>query len=154
MAVGKYSANLNHVTIVGWADGHGDAVYIGNNGTWHADSSIFYYAPGGDVCYYATMSYSVGSNSYNIENANTCKIGGYHNTDPLLDDLDMYDSTMLTMPPLPGSPAIDGAIVSDPVTTDQRGFGRFDGDGDGVTKSDIGAHEVETPIYLPLINKR
>ena len=68
-------------------------------------------------------------------------------TDPLLDALDAYDSTLMTMPPLPGSPAIDGAMVGDPVTIDQRGMGRFDGDQDGIIKSDIGAHEVV--ILLP-----
>jgi hypothetical protein len=55
------------------------------------------------------------------------------------------------MKPLPGIPAIDGAITDDPVTTDQRDFTRLDGKGDGIIKSDVGAHEAPAHFFLPLI---
>ena len=57
----------------------------------------------------------------------------------------------LTLAPISGSPAIDGALENDPVTTDQRGVARLDGDGDGLIKSDIGAHETYAHYYLALI---
>ncbi len=146
------SANLNHVTVAGnLGDTHGDAVYIDYNGHWDVDNSILYWSAGGDVCYYADLSYTVGSNIHTIENADTCKLAGMVNTDPQLGGLGYYGATTRSMRPLPGSPAIDGAVTSDPVTTDQRGKTRIDGDLDGVIKSDIGAHEHYLQFFLPVI---
>ena len=148
------STDLNHVTLANNIVGLGGKdVYI-DEGTWSSKNSIFYVSSGTACAYYGT--HNVTTHGRNIISDASCELtdgSDMPSTDPLLDALDAYDSTMLTMPPLPGSPAIDGAIVSDPVTTDQRGYGRFDGDHDGITKSDIGAHEVETPYYLPLIKK-
>jgi parallel beta-helix repeat protein/predicted outer membrane repeat protein len=61
--------------------------------------------------------------------------------DPLLDSLGNYGGPTQTMPPLPGSPAIDpaGGAAASPFATDQRGFPRVTG---GIV--DLGAVE-----YLP-----
>ncbi|MBL9115081.1 MAG: hypothetical protein JNJ83_08735 [Verrucomicrobiaceae bacterium] len=61
---------------------------------------------------------------------------------PLLAPLGSYGGPTKTMPPLPGSPAIDAAAVLIPaITTDQRGFPIADGDGNGSVLPDIGAAE-------------
>jgi predicted outer membrane repeat protein len=60
---------------------------------------------------------------------------------PTLAPLGDYGGPTRTMPPLPGSPAINAAGTVNPRGTDQRGFPRFVG---GVL--DIGAVEVGTPI--------
>jgi hypothetical protein len=57
---------------------------------------------------------------------------------PLLAPLGWYGGPTQTMPPLPGSPAIDAATILDPpVTTDQRGLARPNG-----PLPDIGAVEA------------
>ena len=58
-------------------------------------------------------------------------------TDPRLAPLGHYGGPTQTMPPLPGSPAIDAA-GSTSLTTDQRGFARIIG-----SKPDIGAVEAD-----------
>ncbi len=64
--------------------------------------------------------------------------------DPVLRELGDYGGPTATMPLLPGSPAIDsGAPAAGTPSTDQRGRLRVDdGDGDNVTRIDIGAFEV------------
>lgn len=63
--------------------------------------------------------------------------------DPLLAALGSYGGPTQTMPPLPGSPAIDAAGTVNPGGTDQRGFPRFaDGDLNGTAALDIGAVEL------------
>jgi hypothetical protein len=150
------AAVLNHVTDYdNWAGGLGDAIF--GDGVVHldVDNSIFYWRLGGDVCNFPIGStLYIASNGNNINNGETsgiCKIGAGYNTDPLLGELGFYHATTLTLPPLSGSPAIDGAIADDPVTTDQRGKPRYDGDEDGTIESDIGAHENCLEYFLPLI---
>jgi predicted outer membrane repeat protein len=64
------------------------------------------------------------------------------NGDPLLAPLGNYGGPTPTMPPLPGSPALDAAAGSTE-TTDQRGALRVaDGDGNGTAEVDIGAVEA------------
>lgn len=150
------STILDHVTIAGnTGASHGDAVYIGNNGRWSTRNSIISYHIDGDVCYYAGL-YIRGSSGHNIFSDTTCALS--HPTDlvdvdPLLGDLVSYHSYLWTMPPLPGSPAIDGAIEDDPILTDQRGVPRLDGNADGIIKSDIGAHEADAHFFLPVLMK-
>jgi len=67
--------------------------------------------------------------------------------DPMLAPLGDYGGPTQTMPPLPGSPAIDAgsnALLPAGLTTDQRGFARISG-----AAVDIGADEVQEPILSP-----
>lgn len=62
--------------------------------------------------------------------------------DPLLLPLGNYGGPTQTMPPRPGSPALDLGAAS-PFLTDQRGLPRNrDGDGNGTATPDIGAVEA------------
>lgn len=63
--------------------------------------------------------------------------------DALFADLGDYGGPTETLPPLPGSDAIDAAGSSDPGGTDQRGFARFV---NGLL--DIGAVEVNPEIVI------
>jgi hypothetical protein len=67
--------------------------------------------------------------------------------DPLLAPLGDYGGPTQTMPPLPGSPALDAgrnALLPAGLTTDQRGFARISG-----AAVDIGADEVQEPSLSP-----
>ncbi len=75
---------------------------------------------------------------------------GAHNLtsgNPLLAPLGNYGGPTLTMPPLPGSPAIDGCTGGTSFTTDQRGYPRIVG-----TYADIGAVEGVYNPAMTLIN--
>jgi hypothetical protein len=63
---------------------------------------------------------------------------------PLLAPPGNYGGPTQTMPPLPGSPAIDGCTNGTSFTTDQRGFPRIVG-----PYADIGAVEVQSPAASP-----
>ena len=62
--------------------------------------------------------------------------------DPLLAPLGDYGGRTLTMPLLPGSPAIDAGTATGAPTIDQRGFGR-------VGAVDIGAFESQGFVITP-----
>jgi uncharacterized repeat protein (TIGR01451 family) len=91
----------------------------------------------------------INSADFNIDNGNTCGFSGNNdliNTDALLGPLADNGGPTLTFLPLTGSPAIDGAGISNPncPADDQRGFTRpQDGNGDTVASCDIGAVEVQ-----------
>ena len=64
--------------------------------------------------------------------------------DPLLASLGDYGGPTQTMPPLPGSPAIDaGTDTGNLSTTDQRGFARVSG-----SAVDIGAVEIQNQFVV------
>ncbi len=135
------AANLNHVTVANnWASFLGDEVAGEYSVYLQAYNSIFYYVFGNDVCYYpAGTAFIIGASHTitNQTNDNWCHIGSYPGPDPLLGELGYHRSTTPVIPLLSGSPAIDYAVVSDPVvSTDQRGKPR------SPTEPDAGAYEV------------
>jgi hypothetical protein len=74
--------------------------------------------------------------------------------DPLLAPLGDYGGPTLSMPPLPGSPAVDLAetpiSLADQRSTGSPGYPRIDrdGDGDGIVEIDIGAVEYDPATDL------
>jgi hypothetical protein len=77
----------------------------------------------------------------NLPNTSTPYTGGYNLTsgNPSLAPLANYGGPMQTMPPLPGSPAIDAGAATT-LATDQRGLPRSAG-----ARVDIGAVELQAP---------
>ncbi|HBO34268.1 MAG TPA: hypothetical protein DD636_05970 [Anaerolineaceae bacterium] len=93
-----------------------------------------------------TITYSTIQGGYTGE--------GNSENDPLLGPLADNGGVSQTHALLHGSPAIDTGSPTVCPTTDQRGFGRpTDGDGDGITRCDMGAFEFYPTLYLPLIMK-
>jgi hypothetical protein len=90
------------------------------------------------------------STGYNISNDNSCQLSltnDWVNTNPLLGTLGDYGGLTLTLPLLPGSPAIDHGNPGDPTDRlDQRGIAIMGG------RSDIGAYEYyPLVLYLPIV---
>jgi len=85
-----------------------------------------------------------GSNANYSSSTNIATGTNLFSGDPLLAPLGDYGGPTQTMPPLPGSPAIDpaGGQPTSPFATDQRGMPRVvDGNADGSAIADIGAVE-------------
>jgi fibronectin-binding autotransporter adhesin len=127
---------LNNCTLVnnsistGFGSPSGGGIY--NSGTLNLTNSI--------VCSNTPSPNIYGSytGANNLVDAN-----------PLLEALGNYGGPTQTMPPLPGSPAIDAGVdsVTNLYTTDQRGYPRLSG-----SHVDIGAVEVQvakSPFMLP-----
>jgi predicted outer membrane repeat protein len=128
------------------------------NGTITIKNSMLLSFSGGTNC-----SGVITSDGYNLDNNNTCTMGGtgdLSGVDPLLGQLLDNGGPTKTHALNYGSPAIDGGNpagctddVGGPILTDQRGNSRsIDGNVDGTPRCDIGAYEAEPAmIYLPLI---
>jgi hypothetical protein len=93
--------------------------------------------------------YSAQSAGHNLTSDTTCgfsEAGDIAGVDPLLEPLADNGGLTPTHALAPDSSAID-AGGDDCSSMDQRGFDRpQDGDGDGVSKCDIGAFEYESPV--------
>ena len=88
-----------------------------------------------------------GNTSPNTEGTITQTGVNLTSGNPLLAPLGNYGGPTPTMPPLPGSPAIDGCTSGTTFTTDQRGFPRVVG-----PFADIGAVESGNPIPCLMVN--
>lgn len=145
-----------------------DHVSLGNNFAGGTPGGELRVAPGGKA--YLVNTLLVGTTpanclggagdlvslGYNLSDDGSCALnqpGDLPNTDPKLLALADYGGSTLTFG-IPGdSPAVDaGTDGGMPLSFDQRGLPRRDGDLDGVVRSDIGAFEYQTHgVWLPLI---
>jgi len=160
--LGNQTLTLNQCTLVGNSaqdSGGGVFNYVGtlnvNQCTIFGNSAgSNYFGGGGGIINYAgpagTLYNSIVARNTGIENTN---YGGAFtlannltNGDPLLAPLGNYGGPTQTMPPLPGSPAIDAGGAST-FTTDQRGRPRVVG-----SAPDIGAVEFQDASPLVLNN--
>jgi hypothetical protein len=99
------------------------------------------------------FSGTVNSQGYNlIEDVSGTTItgittGNVLSREPKLNPLRNNGGPTLSQSLLPGSPAIDAGDPGNVVTTDQRGFSRpTDGNGDGISRADIGAFELRPAL--------
>ncbi len=126
---------LNQCTLSGNRANTGTGGGIGNIGTLNLTNTI--------------VAGNTAASSDDIAGSTTTS-GGVNLTSgfPMLAALGNYGGPTPTMPPLPGSPAIDGCTNGSPAfATDQRGFARVvDGDFNGTAVADIGAVEFAPRI--------
>jgi fibronectin-binding autotransporter adhesin len=122
---------INQCTVVSnsAASGGGGGIY-NNGGTLDLTNSI--------VAGNSPLAQDIGNSATFNQAGNVFNLAN-----PQLAPLGNYGGTTPTMPPLPGSPAIDHAVVS-ALVTDQRGFLRPVG-----PAPDIGAVEVQSPAANP-----
>ena len=117
------------------------------------------------------MAGQISSLGYNLENVNQCALnatGDLKNVDPKLDTLRFNGGSSRTILLKTGSPAIDAGYIFGCGQFDQRGFygtisdiyfRETDGNGDGITRCDIGAFErlpsdvQMNDIFLPFIKR-
>ncbi|GEM_PF-5770459 len=150
------AAVLNHVTMArNWASTYGDEISGEVMVYLNATNSIFYNQYTDYICYYPTGTPFIIIYSHLISNQssdNRCHFGSFFEVDPLLGELGYLGSSTPIYPLLAGSPAMEAAVLTDPVvTTDQRGKPRCDGNHGGLIEPDIGAYEVCDAVYSPII---
>ncbi|MEM9081130.1 MAG: choice-of-anchor Q domain-containing protein, partial [Verrucomicrobiota bacterium] len=129
--------SLSHVTIVG------NTAVNGGGGVLIVDSASEVFN-----CEYSVIALNATTNgTADVQGPFTVNTLNFLTTDPLLAPLGNYGGPTPTMPPLPGSPALDTAITSS-LLLDQRGTIRPQG-----SAPDIGAIEVDpTNDFSPLIS--
>jgi CSLREA domain-containing protein len=142
---------------IGTPNGNGGGVYITTGATKIMEGTIVANNSSSNT---SPDCYAFLDNPrYNlVENATNCvfqgaPVGNITGQDPklgsLVDLANYTDGYLLTR----ASPAID-KVLSCTITTDQRGALRpIDGNGDGTPNCDMGAVEMASPIFIPLIRR-
>jgi len=96
-----------------------------------------------------TNCIAAGNTPSNIVGSFTPNGNNLTSGNPLLAPLGDYGGPTQTMPPQPGSPAIEGVAPANVVpglTTDQRGVPFCDGNANGIVSPDIGAAEADVIV--------
>lgn len=122
----QYAFTMNHTTVTRNVATRGGGVAMLSSQTIALSHSIL-------TGNQASLFVDVWSSSPPQDNGHNLMSG-----DPVLAPLGDYGGPTQTMPLLPGSPALDAGMASDPGGTDQRGFSRFLG-----PAVDIGAVETQ-----------
>ena len=123
---GIYNADILTIT---------NTVVAGNSGIY-----------GADIYSYSALTYGGSNLVQSVDNSGGTITGPAPLTNaPDLAPLGNYGGPTQTMPPLPGSPAIDaGSVAANAFSTDQRGYSRTQ---NGLT--DLGAVELQSPAGSP-----
>ncbi len=145
-----HNLNLTNVTIAGNLDSGlgGGAISLGTTPATVAIANTIIADNGADQCDSNSQIVSFG---HNLETTDTCGLnaaGDQVNTPSGLAAIADNGGFTRTMALLPGSAAIDTGNEIGAPATDQRGVSRpQDGDDNGTATSDIGAFEVENPLF-------
>jgi hypothetical protein len=136
---------LTHSTVSGNAGIPGNA--FGNLGFLAITNTIIAGNPHGDIFNFSGSTVSAGGANIvqSITGGTIIGPASIIQADPMLAPLGNYGGSTLTMPPMPGSPAIDSGSDSAAagLVTDQRGRPRLAG-----AHVDIGAVELQTPTSV------
>ncbi|MBI5774529.1 MAG: SBBP repeat-containing protein, partial [Verrucomicrobia bacterium] len=154
-----YSSTLNQCTFAGNSASSGGGIYSYRNNftlnqsTISANTSssdgggVWVDQPTSTTIFNSLIVGNTGSTEISFFQAFTLNLNGVNLTNgtPLLAPLGNYGGPTKTMPPLPGSPAIDAGsdTATNSFATDQRGFTRLSG-----THVDIGAVEANLVTTL------
>ena len=125
---------LSHCTIIANTAPAGEGSGVFTSGDTAAETEVFATIISGNTN--SDVDFVSGTNSFTSTDANLVGTGDATGnftqpndlvgiTDPQLAPLGDYGGPTQTMPPLPGSPAVDAGSTTDPGGTDQRGFPRF-----------------------------
>jgi hypothetical protein len=139
---------LDQCTVSGNSAGTGggfDSVNLGaaNLSTLSVFNTII---AGNTAAAYADVAPDSGAASPTQQGVNL--IGG----NPLLAPLGNYGGPTPTMPPLPGSPAIDGCTNGALFSTDQRGYPRIVGPFEDIGAVELQTAELQTPVLVVTTN--
>jgi len=107
---------------------------------------------GGDIYNWASSTVTIGGTNLvqSFSSSGTTNgSGSILDLPPMLASLGYYGGPTETMPPMPGSPAIDGGNTADAsgIATDQRGYPRVSG-----ARVDIGAVETQIASTQPALD--
>jgi hypothetical protein len=131
---------IRNCTIAGnTAAASGGAVHFGNVNPATLISNTIIASNSGGNCAFSPAALITGANNLQFGDT-TCTAMTVAN--PLLGALANNGGLTQTMALGAGSPAIDGGDSINAPSTDQRGFARTDGNGDGIVAVDIGAFEA------------
>ncbi len=149
---------LRHCTVAGnSANTNGGGVHVGSGKTLFLENSIVAGNSGGAGADIFNGGGTINTRSANLIGNNDTTgiaagalVGTQANpVNPLLSPLGNYGGLTQTMPPLPGSPAIDQASVLSPaLTTDQRGSVRPLG-----LRPDLGAVEADIILVTTAVDE-
>jgi hypothetical protein len=148
------AASINQCTFTANSStgGHGGGIFVENGSATINQCTVSGNSAtsGGGVALSGSHTISNSVVAGNVASSGPNIAGSFTGTNnltsgnPLLASPGNYGGPTLTMPPLPGSPAIDGCTNGTSFTTDQRGFPRVVG-----PYADIGAVEVQSPAASP-----
>jgi len=151
LAINNSTFSSNSATLGGGIENEGGATVTLNNATLSGNSGTLGGGGGGGIdnngTVNATNSIVAGNTGAEVRGtplsgANNITLGA-----PSLASLGYYGGPTKTMPPLPGSPAIDGGLNTGNLpATDQRGFTRVVG-----SAVDIGAVEATLTGLNPIV---
>ncbi len=145
---GGHQVVLDQCTVSGNSAGTGGGFFSVNLGSTSLSTLLVYNTiiAGNTAASYADVAPDSGAAPPTQEGVNL--IGG----NPLLAPLANYGGPTPTLPPLPGSPAIDGCTNGALFSIDQRGYPRIVGPFEDIGAVELQTAELQTPVLVVTTN--
>ena len=152
------SATFYNATLADNSAAHGGELYIQGSAPTVLTNTILAYSPSGGNCAGTITSskFTLSSdNTCGLPLANTIKGQDPNGLDPLLSALASYGGFTQVHMPQANSPAVDGIVGNDALSTDQRGQPRPAGLGYDIGSVERQPSDFDLPLHLwlPLIRR-